>query len=681
MSTLGAALATAIDGHRCLDHVREIGHYDRSLGSSGYHASAEYVMGALGRMGLQTRTVPWPMDDKPVPWNWDVPFAWEPHAAVFKVLAPEERTLVNFLNTPTCLHPWSAATPPDGQAAEIVYVGAGTTDADYEGKNVRGKIVFADRGANWLLYVHAIQKRGALGYLSDDILAIPKVKTRERYPDMVLWYTFYEREFGTRGPIRGWGFSISPRMGDYLRGLLRRGPVKGHALVQARTFSGVMENVLGSIEGEDAAGEEFLCMAHLDHYRPGAMDNAAGCAALMEAADALNRLIEAGTIPKPRRSIRFLFGPEGHMSNVYPHSLGNGLSNIVGSWTADTVGAKPHVTGGPLLLARASAATPTFLDDLGTTVLKESCAWYPAIGEEPGAAADSGDSPVHARTASAFKYDTIRYGIYSDNSVLAGWGVPATGIFQWPSIIWHTQYDTIDKLDVGELARCAWATATVSYQVAAAGPNEALIWMHDVAGASRRRLAAIARRARHEVAAGRTDGAGAALSTRLDALRYQAERDAAAIASCVRLARPGGKKASAPLSRQSGALAKGVARQAEAEASALRGVAKQLGVQTADGPAASGGETPSGALSRRPRRTRPGLINMKSQAIAFGPQYAPRDPLFMDRMAEMMNLSDGTRTISQIARILAHEIGPIEPDLVAEMYGSLETAGYIKSDG
>ena len=356
------------NGRRCLEYVREIGHYDRSLGSSGYHASAEYVMSALGKMGLQARIVPWPMDDKPVPWNWNVPFAWEPHAAAFKVLSPEERTLVNFITTPTCLHPWSASTPPDGQAAEIVYVGAGVTDSDYEGKDVKGKIVFADRGANWLLYVHAIQKRGALGYISDDILAIPKVKTREQYPDMVLWYTFYEREFGTNGPIQGWGCSISPRMGDYLRGLLQRGPVKGHALVQARTFSGVMENVLGSIEGEDAGGEEFLCMAHLDHYRPGAMDNAAGCAALMEAGNAINTLIATGSLPRPRRSIRFLFGPEGHMSNVYPHSLGEAVTNIVGSWTADTVGAKPHVVGGPLLLARASAATPTFLDDIGTSV-------------------------------------------------------------------------------------------------------------------------------------------------------------------------------------------------------------------------------------------------------------------------------------------------------------------------
>ncbi|MGQ0568465.1 MAG: M28 family peptidase, partial [Armatimonadota bacterium] len=556
MSSITEAIANTVDGRRSLDHVREISHYDRTLGSRGYHAAAEYVLAALEQMGLKTSTVAWPMDNTPVPWNWSVPYSWEGRAAVFKVVSPEERTLVNLVDTPTCLHPWSAATPPDGVTAEIVYVGHGLSDEDYAGKDVRGKIVFADRGANWQVCVQAIEKRGALGYISDDILEIPNVKTRRQYPDMVLWYTFYEREFGSGGSIKGWGFSISPRMGDYLRSLLARGPVTGYGRVDAQTFSGTMENVLGTLEGEDGAGEEFVCMAHLDHYRPGAMDNAAGCAALLEAADSLSRLINAGTLPRPRRSIRFLFGPEGHVSNVYPHSLGAGVARIVGSWTADTVGAKPHVVGGPLLFARASAATPTFLDDLGVSVLKESCVWYPGMGEESRAASGAVDGPVHTRPGtSPFKFEVIRYGIYSDNSCIAGWGVPAVGIFQWPSTIWHTQYDTIDRLDAGELARCAWATAAISYQVASAGPREALVWMHDVAGGSRRRLAAMARRARKEVLAVESAEVEAILRIRLDGLHYQAERGSQAIASCLTLTRHAGNEVGAALEEQRRRLA------------------------------------------------------------------------------------------------------------------------------
>src|SRR5262249_17337459 len=137
---LNAALAGAIDGRRCLEHVRQIGTYDRSLGSAGYHSAAEYVRASLGRMGLGPRPITWPMDDAPVPWKWGVPGAWEPRAAWFRVLSPEERTLVTFAHTPTCIHPWSASTPAEGVTAEIVHVGNGTADEDYAGKDVRGKI-------------------------------------------------------------------------------------------------------------------------------------------------------------------------------------------------------------------------------------------------------------------------------------------------------------------------------------------------------------------------------------------------------------------------------------------------------------------------------------------------------------------------------------------------------------
>jgi hypothetical protein len=83
------------------------------------------------------------------------------------------------------------------------------------------------------------------------------------------------------------------------------------------------------------------------------------------------------------------------------------------------------------------------------------------------------------------------------------------------------------------------------------------------------------------------------------------------------------------------------------------------------------------SFDARPRRILPGLINMKYQAITFGPIYAARDPHFMDRFAELMNLSDGTRTVAEIARIVGYEMGPIEPSLVAEMFNDLEKRGFV----
>ena len=83
-------------------------------------------------------------------------------------------------------------------------------------------------------------------------------------------------------------------------------------------------------------------------------------------------------------------------------------------------------------------------------------------------------------------------------------------------------------------------------------------------------------------------------------------------------------------------------------------------------------------LQRKPKRRLPGLINMKVQAIRFGPLYARRDSRFMDRMAELMNLSDGRRSVAEIARVVGYEIGPVDPALVAEMFGDMQEFGYVE---
>ncbi len=85
-------------------------------------------------------------------------------------------------------------------------------------------------------------------------------------------------------------------------------------------------------------------------------------------------------------------------------------------------------------------------------------------------------------------------------------------------------------------------------------------------------------------------------------------------------------------------------------------------------------------MEARPRKRLPGLINMKYQAITFGPKYASRDPQFMDRMAELMNLSDGKHTIAEIARTVGYEVGPVAPELVAEMFRDLADHRFVIFD-
>ena len=49
-------------------------------------------------------------------------------------------------------------------------------------------------------------------------------------------------------------------------------------------------------------------------------------------------------------------------------------------------------------------------------------------------------------------------------------------------------------------------------------------------------------------------------------------------------------------------------------------------------------------------------------------------------MAELMNLSDGRRSVAEIARVVNYEIGPVDPPLVAEMFCDMQellAAGFV----
>jgi hypothetical protein len=685
---LANPVASFISGERILDHVREIARYDRALGSTEYHEAAQYVLRCLGRMGLRTSTLEVPLDGKTMPGNWVFPRAWEPRGAIFRITSPEERTLVTFQEHPVCLHSWSAATSPEGEEAELVYVGDGTRDEDYAGVDVRGKIVFADKGANWLVYTLAIEKYGALGYVSDDILEIPGLKTRERFPEMLLWYTFYEQ--GSDGkPLRGWGFSISPRQGDYLRHLLRQGPVKAFARVQARTFEGVMENPVGVLEGSKYPEEEVVLMAHLCHPRPSAMDNAAGCGILLEAANTIARLVQEGKIERPKRSIVFLFGPEGHVSNAYPAAKRDHLDDIIAALAVDTVGATPAVAGGPLLLGRASAATPSFINDLGERLLKRAARQYPAFGGPPSLGEAAGDL---GRGASAFKFDVAPYGMHTD--CMCGWGVPTVSLVQWPAIFWHTQYDTPDRLDAVELQRVAWVTAMMALMVADAALPEALSLMYDVERGAERNLHKLGAQTRQELLAADQNELYEILGRRQDQLRFAREMGGRAVASASVLVRRDSKDARNLVEEVNQKLDKRLVDQERAEAKSLAAFVQQmgagrddsLGIQgaplAADEPGVeSASEDAATRLAqkaeRRPKMKRPGLINMKFLAIELGRRYSGRDPLYMDHLAEMTNLSNGQRSIGEIARIIDYEIGTIDLDTTVAMFEDLESLGFL----
>ena len=96
-------------------------------------------------------------------------------------------------------------------------------------------------------------------------------------------------------------FSISPRQAEYLRGLMGKGPVRVKATVDSRYYSGGYPYVTGVLPGTSGDEEEVLTLGHTAEQ--GAHDNATGVATMMESLSTLQRLIAAGKLPRPRRSM------------------------------------------------------------------------------------------------------------------------------------------------------------------------------------------------------------------------------------------------------------------------------------------------------------------------------------------------------------------------------------------
>ncbi len=635
-------VAEEIDGERAQGQVREITVYHRSLGSSEWHQAADGLKRYLENIGLEVTSIDEPLNNTTRIGNYIMPYAWEPHDAILKVVQPEEKTLVNFKESPTCINSWSGATPPAGVIAEVVHVESGTRDEDYAGKDVRGKIVFTDKGYSWRVHALAVEKYGAIGFINDDIREIPYAKTREMYPDFVLWNTLYERQLDG-AMVKGWGLTISPRMGDYLRGLLEKGPVKLYARVDCRTFVGLLVNPMGIIRGSEYPDEEVMMVAHLCHTRPGAVDNAAGCAHITEVARVINTLIERGDIPQPKRTIKVFYGPEGHHTNIYYSRLEKEgkLGNVIVSLCSHA-GGDPEKLKGALGMTRTSAASPSFLNDLCLDFLEQVNDRFPVPGPK-------------AKVPFIFE-STPRF-MGGDSLQDSAWGIPAIEMMRIPNIYWHTPFDTVDKTSPEEFMKVGWVYAMVALTVADAGLVETIEIMKSVEARSEDRLNEVSRVARRELMEASAEGAREIMAARVDKLRYLQNRDSQAIASALVLVRHEDEGNKGIAQEEYERLADKLANKAKEEEEDLREFAEFLHGEL---PPLEAEPLPA-AAQWKPKMKQLGMIDMKRLTLDLADKYdgVPGMPDHLDLlgyMYEACNLSNGERMLGEIARILSHEL-------------------------
>jgi carboxypeptidase Q len=195
-------------------------------------------------------------------------------------------------------------------------------------------------------------------------------------------------------------------------------------------------NVIGEIRGRERPDEILVVGAHLDSndLGPGALDNAAGCGAVMETARAIKALGIA-----PRRTIRFVLfmGEEEGMlgSNAYVARHRDEMDNTVAALIMDVGAGKPL---GWFSMGR------TDLDDQIHDLMKPLAAFGASVIE-------------HAAFAA------------TDNAAFMAEGVPNLILLQDESVyftVHHSIADTFDKADPRDYAACVATLAASVFSIA-----------------------------------------------------------------------------------------------------------------------------------------------------------------------------------------------------------------------
>src|SRR5688500_4249548 len=455
-----AAIAAETSGERAHQIVEAISLHHRTRGSRPLRAAVDLILERAKAAGLEDAHVNEFRADGKVfygtqrsrpPWNAEFAELWEMRQQG-SGLVPSVR-LASWDAQPMSL----AQDSENGDAtAELIDVGAGTAESDYAGKEVRGKIVLAGSQPGPVARL-AVARRGAVGIVS--YAQNQRSAWWGEDETLIRW-----GHLETFDEPKTFAFMISPGVARSYRDRLARGErITVRARVRAGKKAGNYDIATAMIRGADPrlSQEEIVYSCHLDHPRPGANDNASGCATILEVARTLSKLIAEKRLEPPRRTIRFVWPPEIEGTLALLNGRPEIASCIKAAIHLDMVGGGPetkaifHVTRGP-------ASQPSFVHDVSATVgmfVNEQTADYAMTGTAkwPLVAPTGGKEPLRAALVPLTLGSDHQ--VYGDSS----FGIPAIYLNDWPDRYIHTNFDLPAHIDPTKLGRAAFIAGVTGY--------------------------------------------------------------------------------------------------------------------------------------------------------------------------------------------------------------------------
>lgn len=467
------ALINEVSGEIAYEHIRWFTHFHRPMGGSeGFEKVAAYVEEKAKEYGLENvRYIRLSSDTA----------SWTAKLGELILTEPYRRRLAFTPEIAISLADYSRST--DVSSAELIDVGDGTSESDYKGKTVTGKVVLAS-GPLSSVMAEAVWKRGALG-----VIAFTNARAAD-HPDQIPWMRIpvEDEKKEKKGTF---AFVLSNREGMRLRRELSK--TKRPYLVSVKIESSFLATptqaiVEGVIRGSEIHDQDIVLTAHLQEELFSANDDASGCASILEIARALNRLIASGAIPRPRRDIRFWWVDEISAEEQYFSDFPAERAQFLASVNQDMVGALQSAGSRVQFVTRLPWSRAHFLEQVTESIVESLVhgnTAYLAAGQarqlqrgEAGTSAITNEGvpfsrPVLSHLGTRERYDArlIPFHNNTDHQVfnMGIIGIPAITFTNWPDDYIHSTADDLWQMDRTQLRRNAIAVAAIALYVSSVG--------------------------------------------------------------------------------------------------------------------------------------------------------------------------------------------------------------------
>lgn len=453
-------IADTASGSTAKRTVEGLSKNHRMRGSTGYAAAARQIVDQARSYGLaEVLTIALPADGtqfygtqraRPA-WNASFAELWEQRQQDGRWTDADR--VVSWADQPLGLAQDSAT---GSAAADLVDVGAGTSQADYAGKDVRGKLVLTSSQPEAIARL-AVTQKGAAGIIS--WAQNQKTAWWGEDQDLLRW-----------GHLDTWrdptfAFMVTPARARSWQARLATGEtVRLRAKVEAGRSPGAYLIPTAVIPGKNRS-QEIVYSCHLDHPNPGANDNASGCAGILEVARTLQTLVAEKKLPQPERTIRFIWPCEVECTISLLNGRPEFATRTLATIHLDMIGGDTEVTKSVLQVEGSPPSLSSFVDDVAFSIgrwANDATKEYADTGAGDWALVDPQGSKR------SLQADIGGFSGGSDHQVWAegSWRIPVIYLADWPDRYIHTQKDVPANLDPTKMKRAIFIAAASGWYLA-----------------------------------------------------------------------------------------------------------------------------------------------------------------------------------------------------------------------